>query len=87
MGKIHSISIEYTPVTMKIQLCPLQSAISELFAQASHSGRITLADQYGLLAALLYDSLNVEERRAIDRLLYAVRKGRIKVVDEISVIQ
>lgn len=62
----------------------LPSALSELFLSASLSGRITLADRYGLMAALLEDSLKDEDRIAIDRLLYSVRKGRISVVDELS---
>ncbi len=64
----------------------LPSAISELFAQASLTGTITLADRYGILAALLKESLSEEEVYCLNRLLYALRKGRIKVVDEISTI-
>lgn len=71
---------------MPAQICLLQSAIPELFAQVSQSGTLTLADRYGLMAALLDDCLNEEERRSIDRLLYAVRKNRLKIVDEISAV-
>lgn len=63
----------------------LPHALSELFAQASTSGCLTLADCYGLRAALLEDSLSEEERAAIDRLLHAVRQGRIHLMDELSV--
>lgn len=62
----------------------LPYAISDLFAQASQSGCITLADRYGLMAALLETSLDEEEQLSIDRLLRAVRKGQLIVVDEIS---
>lgn len=62
----------------------LPTALFELFSTASNSGRLTLADRYGLMAALLEEALPEEERCVIDRLLYAVRKGRITVVDEIS---
>jgi hypothetical protein len=72
---------------MQFPIYPLEFAIAELFAQASASGKITLADRYGLLAILLQDSLNEEERNSIDRLLYAVRKGRLRIVDEISVVK
>lgn len=71
---------------MLSQICPIQCALAELFAQASNSGRITLADRYGLLAALLQDSLNEEEMSAIDRLLYGVRRGWVKIADEISTV-
>ena len=58
--------------------------MSDLFAQVSSSGRITLADQYGLMAALLEEELAEQERDSIDRLLYALKRGRLKVVREIS---
>ncbi|HEY9665300.1 MAG TPA: hypothetical protein V6C91_00770 [Coleofasciculaceae cyanobacterium] len=62
----------------------LPGAVAELFAQVSISGKITLADRYGLMAALLEDSISQEERDSIDRLLRALYRGRMKVVDEIS---
>ncbi len=71
---------------MQIQLRLLPGAISDLFAQVSHSGMITLADRYGLLAAMLEDALSDEEREAIDRLLYGLYRGRMKMVSEISVV-
>ncbi|MBD3882579.1 hypothetical protein IFO70_12480 [Phormidium tenue FACHB-886] len=64
----------------------LEFALAELFAQVSLSGQITLADRYGLMAALLTDSLADEERYAIDRLLYAVRRGRVRVVNDLSAL-
>lgn len=70
---------------LKIQLLP--TALSELFVSASISGSLTLADRYGLMAALLEESLLDEERIAIDRLLRAVIRGRISVVDEISIVR
>ncbi|HEY9623447.1 MAG TPA: hypothetical protein V6C78_24025 [Crinalium sp.] len=69
---------------MHCQICLLECALAELFAQVSHSGQITLADRYGLLAAVLDESLSDEERRSVDRLLHAVCKGRVRVVSEIS---
>jgi hypothetical protein len=64
----------------------LPGALSDIFAVASISGKLTKADRYGLMAALLEEGLSPEERRAIDRLLSAVRRGRIRVVNEISVV-
>jgi len=69
---------------MQLQLLP--NAISELFAQVSASGRLTLADRNGLMAAMLDESLEEEQRSAIDRLIRALCKGRIIVVDELSAI-
>jgi hypothetical protein len=71
---------------MLAQIRLLPGAISDLFARTSTSGQITLADRYGLMAALLEDSLTEEERAAIDRLLHSFRRGRIKVVNEISAL-
>lgn len=64
----------------------LPGAVADLFAVASNSGTLTLADRYGLMAALMEDSLTDEERAAIDRLLRSFYRGRVKVIDEISVI-
>jgi hypothetical protein len=77
------ISLLYA-MTVQIRLLP--GAISDLFAQVSSSGKITLADRYGLMAALLEDALAEEERDAIDRLLRAFCRGRMKVVSEISAL-
>lgn len=68
------------------QVLPLPCAISDIFAHASLSGQITLADRYGLMAALISDSLSDEDRQAIDRLLHAARRGRVQIVNELSAI-
>jgi hypothetical protein len=67
-----------------VRLIP--GAISDLFAQVTISGKITLADRYGLMAAVLEDSMTEDERSAIDRMLRALYRGRIRVVNEISSI-
>jgi hypothetical protein len=69
---------------MEISLLP--GAIAELFAQVSNSGVITVADRYGLMAALMEDKITEEERSCIDRLLHAAYRGRLKVVDDLSVV-
>lgn len=71
---------------MPFQIQLLHSALAELFVQASNTGRLTLADRYGLMAALLDESLSDEERSSIDRLIHAVNRGRISVVNEISMV-
>lgn len=62
----------------------LQNALGELFAQANITGCITKADRYGLQAAVMDESLGEEERRCIDRMLRSLRRGRLKMVNEIS---
>lgn len=64
----------------------LPGALSELFAQATISGYMTKADRYGLMAALLEEELTTEEKCIIDRLLRAVRRGRLKLADEVSAV-
>lgn len=69
---------------MSVQLRLLPGAISDLFAESSNSNQITLADRYGLLAALLEESITEEERASIDRMLYSLHRRRMRVVSEIS---
>jgi len=64
----------------------LPGALWDLFAQVSISGNITKADRFGLMAALLEENLGTEERSVIDRLLRAVRRGRLTIVDEVSAL-
>lgn len=68
------------------QVSLIPGAISDLFAQVTSSGYITLADRYGLMAAILEDSISQEERDSIDRLLRSIRRGRMAIVDEISAL-
>ncbi|MDX2100329.1 MAG: hypothetical protein SFW36_21345 [Leptolyngbyaceae cyanobacterium bins.59] len=65
----------------------LPNALSEMFVQISDSGKVTLADRYGLMAAILDGSVNEEEMRFVDRLLYAVQRRRAIIVDELSAIR
>jgi hypothetical protein len=64
----------------------LPGAISEMIAAIADTHTITKADRYGLMAAILDDSLPEEDRRSIDRLLRSLRRGYVKVVDEISIL-
>lgn len=67
--------------------CLLPSAISDVFVQSLDSGKLTLADRYGLLIAVLASNLEEEEQRSLDRILYSVRRGRVAIADELSAIQ
>lgn len=69
----------------QLQLIP--GAIAELFVQVSNSGILTLADRYGLMAAILTDELTEEERRAIDRILRAAYRGNLQSSDELSAMR
>ncbi|MGE5658173.1 MAG: hypothetical protein ACM37W_16340 [Actinomycetota bacterium] len=65
----------------------LPGAISELIATVAETHCLTLADRYGLMAAILEDSLDEEERFSIDRLLRAIRRGQIQVVEQVSMVR
>ncbi|MCW6036301.1 hypothetical protein K4A83_08450 [Spirulina subsalsa FACHB-351] len=61
---------------LNLQLLP--GAISEILASVAETGRLTQGDRYGLLAATLDESLGEEERRAVNRLLRSVQRGRVQ---------
>jgi hypothetical protein len=67
-----------------IQLIP--GAISEILASVTDTGSLTLADRYGLMAAVLDDSLDEQDRYSLNRLLRSVLKGKVKIVNELSAI-
>lgn len=60
-----------------LQLLP--GAISEILATAAETGQLTLADRYGLMAATMADNLEEDEIRAMNRILRAVIRGRVRV--------
>lgn len=65
-------------------VCLLPNAIAELSVQVVLEGKITLTSRYGLMASVVDNySLTEEETHTVNRLLYAVRRGRLKVVDEL----
>ncbi|MEM9540649.1 MAG: hypothetical protein AAGA60_14240 [Cyanobacteria bacterium P01_E01_bin.42] len=63
---------------LNLQLLP--GALFELFATSVNTGTLTVSDRYGLMAAILQEDISEEERDTVNRLLYAVRRGRIKLV-------
>ncbi len=66
----------------EIKLLP--GAVGEIIATSADTGFLSLADRYGLMAAILDECLEQEEQEAINRLLRFVVKGRIKVTNDIS---
>ncbi len=78
-------SIEFRETTMlAVQLLP--GAISEILASVTDTGALTVADRYGLMAAVLDESLEEEDRNSVNRLLRSVMKGKVKVVPELSAV-
>jgi hypothetical protein len=64
------------------QACTLPNALIELFAEVIQKGQITFDHRYRLRTALLSHSLTEDEQDSINRLLYSVRRGLVKIVDE-----
>ncbi|MBP0021413.1 MAG: hypothetical protein J7647_28145 [Cyanobacteria bacterium SBLK] len=59
----------------------LPGSIGEILATASETGQISQADRYGLMAAMFEESLDEDEIRALNRLLRAINRGKIKIGD------
>ncbi|MEB3272434.1 MAG: hypothetical protein VKJ85_01510, partial [Prochlorothrix sp.] len=81
----HTINCRIQAQTMT-PLSPLPGAISDLFAQVCSTHELTLADRYGLQAALL-NPVSDEELRCIDRIFYLVRRGRVQLSPELSIVR
>lgn len=64
----------------------LPGVLYELFAQVSATGKVTVADRYGLLAAVLDTSLTEEEQQVINRILRAAVRGKLEFVDDLSTL-
>ncbi|MEM8804825.1 MAG: hypothetical protein AAGF01_02090 [Cyanobacteria bacterium P01_G01_bin.38] len=60
-------------------ICLLPGAIAELTAATIDSRRLAHNDRYGLMAAMLSETLSDDERSAIDRLLRAIRRRKIAI--------
>ncbi len=65
---------------------PIPGAISELLAVVRDTHKITKADRYGLMAAILDESISEEDRFSLDRLLRSIYRGRVQIVDELSTV-
>ncbi|HEY9864580.1 MAG TPA: hypothetical protein V6D21_10440 [Candidatus Obscuribacterales bacterium] len=59
--------------------CPVP--LEELFGQIMFSSVVTRTDRQHLRSAILGDSLTEDEKAIINRLLYNVRRGWVKLVD------
>ena len=58
-----------------------QMALEELFGQIMFSSVVTRNDRSQLRSALLERTLNEDEYAIINRLLYNVRRGWVKIID------
>lgn len=56
-------------------------SIAEIFSKTWYEGKIMPCDREGLMWALLDGEVQEEEYAAIDRMLYAVRRGWLRMVN------
>lgn len=62
-----------------LQISLLPGSISAMFAETAETKTLTETDRYGLLAAILSEDIEDDERRAIDRILRSVHRGRLSI--------
>ncbi len=60
-----------------LQVKLLPGAINEIMASVAENSSLTQSDRYGLMAAVLDDSISEEERCSVNRLLRSVVRGRV----------
>jgi len=58
------------------------ASLEELFGQVMFSNVVTPRDRQQLKAALLRETLSEDEQAIINRLLYNVRRGWVRLVEE-----
>ena len=63
----------------------LPGAINEIIATVADTHRLTKADRYGMMAAILDESTTEEQMRSLNRLLRSFVKGQIQVADELCI--
>lgn len=56
-----------------------QITLAELFSQVAYSRSLRNADRQGLIAARMTGMLSEDDNTLIDRLLYGIRRGWLKV--------
>ena len=62
-----------------LQVKLLPGAINEIMASVAENSSLTQSDRYGLMAAVLDDSISEEERCSVDRLLRSVVRGQVQL--------
>lgn len=64
---------------LQYQAFPPSFTIAELVFQVCRSGKVTRNHRQKLRSAILQDTLSEEDYSAIDRLLYAIRRGWLEL--------
>jgi len=62
------------------------NSFADLFTRAFRSGKITLVERYELMSAVVEEKLNEEEKATVDRMLHALCRGHLQVVNEVPAV-
>ncbi len=73
------VIVERHPHRPMPQLQLLPGSISAILADTAATKTLTEGDRYGLLAAILDETIEDDERRAVDRILRSVHRGRVSI--------
>ena len=60
------------------------NSVSEILGSIGVTGVMKLSEYGQLMTAILSETLNETERKSVDRMLRFVRRGRIKIEDDLS---
>jgi hypothetical protein len=81
-NKISDIKgVEFKPPKMLSQVVFSPPAVAEVFGEACNYGYLTFNQRLALQNVLLNFSVSEEDQESIDRLLHAVRRGWLKIID------
>lgn len=82
IGKTNSLlEITNLPRAMHLSTQLSQVTLEELYGQVMFSNVVTRTDRQLLKAALLQESLSDNEHDIINRLIYNVRRGWVRIID------
>lgn len=62
---------------------PTSYQLAQLFAETMKKGQITFPEWYNLISDPWDDSLSTDHVEAITRMIYGVRHGLVKVVEQV----
>ncbi len=62
----------------------LPGAVNEIIYNVVKTQKISKADRYGIMVALLDESISNEDQNAINRLVRLIVRGKVQIIDELS---
>ncbi len=81
LNKLHIKDKELKVRSMNTKLGNSELTLAEVFFQVYQQGKIEHSHRQHLRATLLKENISEEEQTAINRLLYAVRRGWLQIAE------